>query len=397
MTGEREVNKAWFYAVLVWFVFATQNAVMMVPPLLVEISTDLDVSVALAGQLGTATFVGWAVSVLATGPLSDSLGRRPVALAGLALLTASVLGSLFAPNIETLLALRFLTGLGGGTVPPNSVGVLSDVISPARRAQAVTGMLAVNSVAAAVGGPLAAALADLAGWRFAFLVSGALLGLALISIWIWYPRDRGDRVRNWEFLSRYRALASVRYFRVGVPVAISQRTAFWGMLSFYPAYLINTYHLGIGFAALPLAMVATAGVIGSYFAAFVVPSRRRALLIASTSVAGGACALVCFSAGLTLWASVAAATVGTGLLSVAIPAMVSISTEYSGDSKATGASLMGLSNQSGGALGAGIAGAILAGAGYAGIGYLLLAATIVCAMLTPLFGREFGEAAGRGE
>ena len=74
---------------------------------------------------------------------------------------------------------------------------------------------------------------------------------------------------------------------------------------------------------------------------------------------------------------------------------MAISTEYSGESKATGASLMGLSNQSGGMLGAGISGAILASSGYAGIGYLLLAASAVSATLTGLFGRQFGEVAGR--
>ena len=91
----------------------------------------------------------------------------------------------------------------------------------------------------------------------------------------------------------------------------------------------------------------------------------------------------------------AVVAVGTGLLSVAMPAMVAASTEYSGESKSTGASLMGLSNQSGGALGAAIAGALLAGTGYAGIGYLCLGATIASGLMTPLFGKQFGEAAGR--
>ena len=115
-------------------VFAGLSAVFIIPPLLVEIATDLDVSVAVAGQLATATFAAWAVSLVCVGPLSDSFGRRPVALTGLVVLFVSVLASAFAPNIEALLALRMLTGLAGGTLPPTAVGVVSDVISPARRA-----------------------------------------------------------------------------------------------------------------------------------------------------------------------------------------------------------------------------------------------------------------------
>ena len=218
------------------------------------------------------------------------------------------------------------------------------------------------------------------------------MATAFTANWAWFPRESGDRVRNWEFFSRYRTLISRRYFRVAVPVGISQRIAYWGMTSFFAAYLINTYNLNVGFAALPLGIVASAQVLGSYCAAFVATSRRRrAVLIAGISVAGGALGLVSFGFHIGLWATVVVAMVSSGLLSVPIPALVAISTDYSGESKATGASLMGLSNQSGGMLGAGISGAILASSGYAGIGYLLLGASVVSAMLTPLFGRRFGE------
>ncbi len=374
-------------------VFAGLSAVFIVPPLLVEISTDMGISVAVAGQLTTATFAGWAASLVSVGPLSDSFGRRPVALAGLLLLVVSVLASAFAPDIEVLLGLRVLTGLGGGTLPPTAVGAVSDVISPARRAQAVTALLAFHGIVSATMVPLVAVLADLGGWRLPFLVVGAVLMLALLANWAWFPRDRRGRVRNWEFFSRYRWLLSLRYFRVAVAVGITQRIAYWGSLSFLPAYLILTYGVSVGFVALPLMMIAIGQAVGSYLAAYAAERRQRALLIAGTSVVGGVCSLLVFSFELGFWASVVIALVGTGFVSVAMPAMVAISTEYSGGSKSTGASLMGISNQSGGALGAGIAGVILANMGYAGLGYLFLGATILSALLTPLFGKQFGEQA----
>ena len=72
-----------------------------------------------AGQLATATYAAWGVSVVSVGPLSDSFGRRLIALAGLLLIAGSLLGSAFAPNIEVFLVLRVLTGLGAGMLPPN--------------------------------------------------------------------------------------------------------------------------------------------------------------------------------------------------------------------------------------------------------------------------------------
>ena len=370
-------------------VFATISAILIVPPLLVEISSDLGTSVAVAGQLATVTFAAWGISVVSVGPLSDSFGRRPVALAGLVVLSVSVLASAFAPNIEVLLALRVLAGLGGGTIPPNVVAAVSDVISPARRAQAVSALLAIQGLASAISVPMVAVLADLGSWRLAFLVAGLLLTTVFLASWFWFPQDSRERVRNWVFFSRYRSLLSLRFFRVALAVSLTQRTAFWGMVSFFAAYLIHTYDVSVGFVALPLAIAATGQMIGSYSAALVATRRYRALLIGATSAAGGVCGFLFFTVDLGLW--VAVATIGIGLLSVTFPALVAASTQYSGESKATGVGLVGFSNQSGGVLGAAIAGALLANTGYWGIGYLCLGVTIASALLAGLFGRQFAE------
>ena len=69
------------------------------------------------------------MSVVTVGPLSDSFGRRrPVALTGLTLLSIGVLASAFAPNLGTLMALRVVTGLGGGMIPPNSMAAVADSV-----------------------------------------------------------------------------------------------------------------------------------------------------------------------------------------------------------------------------------------------------------------------------
>jgi len=82
--------------------FFTQSASLMLAPLLVAMANEFDTLVAVAGQLATATFAAWGVSVVTVGPLSDSFGRRPVALTGLTLLSIGVLASAFAPNLGTV-------------------------------------------------------------------------------------------------------------------------------------------------------------------------------------------------------------------------------------------------------------------------------------------------------
>ena len=386
--ANREVNKAWFFAGAALGVFGAMNANLMVTALLVEISTDLDISVAVAGQLATATFAAWGASVVAVGPLSDSFGHRPIALAGLLLIAGSLFGSAFAPNIEAFLALRVLTGLGAGMLPPTLVGAISDVISPGMRARAVGTLLAVGMLASVVSIPTVAVLADWNGWRFTFIVSGLLSASGLVANWLLFPRDSRERVRDIAIFSRYWSLMVLGFFQVALTVSLAHRIVFWALVSFFAAYLIHTYEVSLRYVALPLAMMATGQVVGSYAGGVLAGSRYRAVLITAACVVGGACGFLFFAVELQLWVDVAVATLGVGLLSVNFPALVAAGTEHSGKSTATGVGMMGLSNQLGGVLGAAIAGWLLASTGYEGIAYLCLGAAIVSALTAGLFAKQ---------
>ena len=392
--GNESINKAWFYFLLCFAVFGTMTGVMMVPALLVEIATELEVSVAVAGQLATATFAAWAVSIIFVGPMADSIGRRPMALAGVFLVATSLLASAFAPNIETLMALRILAGLGGGAIAPTSIGVISDVISPVKRAQAIGGLASTIVLTSAVSIPLVALFADWWGWRFTFILAGSLLGTGLILNWVWYPRDKKEWLRGFEFLPRYRSLLSLNYFRLAITVNGSQRIAYWSLVSFFAAHLIQAYDVSVGFVALPLVIAALGQVAGSYIAGLLATKSYRVAIISVSSSVGGACGLLFFAVDFGLWFEVAVATVGAGLLSITTPVLLAGSTEYSGESKATGASLIGFSNQSGGVLGAGLSGIFLATLGYAGIGYLCIFFTIASAIAATVFARQLRVGAG---
>ena len=360
----------------------------MLPPLLVSIAGEFEISVAVAGQLATATFAAWAASVILSGPLSDSFGRRPVALIGLSLMAGATLACAFAPNLYILLALRAITGLGGGMIPPNSAAVLADVISPERRAQALGGLLGVNTLTGAVSVPLLALLADWLSWRYTFVASGLLLAAAFVLNLIWFPSDSRGRIGSFSFLSRYRALLSMSYFRTATFVMATNRVAYWGMVSYLPAFLSQTFGLSVGSVAAPVAIAATCQVIGSYSAGYVAKRGNRTALVGVTTVVGGLLGLVFFSIPVDYWVAVAVVSIGTGLLSITAPTLIAVSTEYSGQSRATGIGLMGLGNQAGGVGGAAIAGALLVSVGFGGVGYLCLGVTALSALVAALFMRQ---------
>ncbi len=377
-----------FLAIISAALIAAQLAMLAIPPVLVPLAENLDVSLAVAGQVVTVTFAAWAVSVILCGPLSDSLGRRPMALLGLFLLAVSTIATAFAPNIEVMLAVRILTGLGGGMVPPNSVAAVSEVVSPERRAQAVGSLMAINIFGLSIGVPLLALLAEWLGWQAAIVATGLTLTLALVLNWIWFPADSGARVRDFTFISRYRELLSMGFFRAAVFVMLTQRIAYWTMVSYLAAFLIQTFGLSVGATAIPLACSAAGQVVGSYSAGLIATRKQRTAFVAATTLVGGLCGLIFFSMPIGYWMAVVLGAVGTGLLSVTFPTLVAISYEYSGRSRATGIGLIGVGNQSGGAAGAAMAGALLAGVGFGGVGYMCLAVAAISAMVAVSFMRQ---------
>ena len=382
------MSQARFLISVALALFLTQAAQLMLVPLLVDLATEFDTSVAVAGQLATVTFAAWAVSVVSVGPLSDSIGRRPVALAGLTLLSIGVLASVFAPNLGTLMALRAVTGLGAGMIPPNSVAAVADAVSPSRRAQAVGGLMAFATLSSVIGIPLVAVAADLGGWRLPFLVIGSLMAACVLLNWFWFPRSNVSELRSFSFFSRYRTLLAIPMFRAALAVNFAQRIAFFALFSYLAAYLIDGYEMSLGAVALPLAFIGMGTVIGSYLGAPVANRKNRMPIVAACAVVGGFSALVLFSVTVPLWAAVAIATGATTLLSIGWPVLLTLSTEISGQSRATAVGLLGGSNQSGGVGGAALGGVLLAATGFPGVGYLCLGAAVFSAVVIALFMRR---------
>lgn len=382
------MNQFRFLAAVAVGLFTTMTASLMLAPLLVAIATEFDTSVAVAGQLATATFAAWAVSVVTVGPMSDSFGRRPVALTGLSLLSMGVLASAFAPNLGTLMALRVVTGIGGGMIPPNSLAAVADSVSPARRAQAVGVLMAFTTLSSVIGVTLVAVLADSGGWQLPFLVIGSLLAACALLNWLWFPKSDGAGIRSFSFFSRYRTLLAIPIFRAALTVNFAQRIAYFALFSYLATYLIGTYDMNVGAVALPMAFVGIGMVTGTYIGGPVANRKDRMPLIAASAVAGGAASLLLLSIDVPVWVAVAIATSAVSLLSVGFPVLLTFSTEVSSQSRATGVGLMGFSNQSGGVGGAALGGALLAASGFPGVGYLCLGAVVFSALVIGLFMRQ---------
>ena len=147
--------------------FDTQ-AIGYVAPALAK---DLGLSRGMLGPVFSAGLFGLMIGALLFGPLADRVGRKRIIIFSTLAFGLGALATAFVWDVNTLLAIRFLTGLGLGGAMPNAIAMTSE-FNPRRRATMVMVMFVGFSIGAALGGLLAAALIPQFGWRSVFVVGG---------------------------------------------------------------------------------------------------------------------------------------------------------------------------------------------------------------------------------
>lgn len=138
-----------------------------------------------------AGLLGLTAGALLCGPLSDRFGRKRVIEFCVALFGLFSLLSAFAPDLQMLVFLRFLTGLGLGGAMPNTITMTSEYLPARRRGALVTLMFCGFTLGSAFGGVVSAQLVPLIGWHGILVLGGVLpllLAVALIPLLPESPR-----------------------------------------------------------------------------------------------------------------------------------------------------------------------------------------------------------------
>ncbi len=137
-------------------------AIDMYLPALPSIGQTLGASVGAVQASLMAFFISLGIGQIIYGPVSDMLGRKPPLYFGLALFAVASVGCALAPDVETLVLLRFVQGLGAcaGMVIPRAV--VRDLHTGTDAARLMSLLMLVFSVSPILA-PLAGSLLMLCG------------------------------------------------------------------------------------------------------------------------------------------------------------------------------------------------------------------------------------------
>lgn len=166
-----------------------------ISPALPRISEELAISKANIGLVMTVFSFPGILLMPFIGVCADRFRQRNVVAASLFLFGIAGGACFFARDFSTLLALRFLQGIGAAPLSSLNIALISDRYAGSRRTQAMGYNQAFFSIAAAtltlVGGALA-----LWGWRSPFLLP--ILGVP-IGFMIWFRLDSPETIRHDPF------------------------------------------------------------------------------------------------------------------------------------------------------------------------------------------------------
>ena len=212
-------------------------AIDMYLPALPSIGQSLGASVSAVQASLMAFFVSLGIGQIVYGPVSDMVGRKPPLYFGLILFGVGSVGCALAPDIDTLVALRFVQGLGAcaGMVVPRAV--VRDLHTGHDAARLISLLMLVFSVSPILAPLTGSFLIEWAGWRSVFwaVTVAAALGLVLLATRLPETRPPEARLESsvGSALTAYGQLLRHRHFMGLVFIGA------FGMSSFF-AYLANS-------------------------------------------------------------------------------------------------------------------------------------------------------------
>lgn len=181
-TANRDVSRPEFIALIAGLMALNALAIDVMLPALPYMGEALGVLHENDRQFVLTTYMlGFGIAQLAFGPLSDRYGRRAPLFVGLAVYIVAAFAAVFSPNFATLLALRFVQGMGAAASRVIATSIVRDRFGGRAMAEVMSLVFMVFMIIPVIAPAIGQVILLTGPWEYIFIFM-ALLGL-VISIW----------------------------------------------------------------------------------------------------------------------------------------------------------------------------------------------------------------------
>ncbi len=195
---------------LATFAVGTQTSVFT--GLLSDLASDLEVSVAVAGQLATVFAITSAISAPFIVNTVSRWERKRVLIISLIFIGVINLATSALPTFDTFLYARIVVALFSGIVIPTAGAVAVSMVQSDKQGQALGVILSGLTLAFVLGIPMGSVVGGQFGWRSTFVFAGVIAFIAIPFIMAYVPALPGTQAAS---LSNFKVL-TIRIVQVGL-------------------------------------------------------------------------------------------------------------------------------------------------------------------------------------
>ena len=237
--------------------FLIGSDTFVVAPLLPSLAKAFDVSTTQSGWLVSVYAIGYALTGLLSGPISDRGNRRIILTLGMVVFALATAACAVSPGFWTMFIFRFITGGAAAIAAPQVWAMIPTLVGPDQQhVLRVMGYTTAGlSIAQVVGVPLGSLLAII-DWRIIFPIIGVCsLGL---TVTLWYqipdlhPTAAAKKVPYLTLLHTPQAFTRFLSY-------LAYTLAFFTVFTYAPTWLED----GLGTSKVTVALIVLAGGIGN--------------------------------------------------------------------------------------------------------------------------------------
>ncbi|MBR0836906.1 MFS transporter [Bradyrhizobium manausense] len=162
------------------------QSIAYVAPVLTE---AFHIERATLGPVFSAGLVGTVLGALLIAPLAERIGRKIALIGCIALFGVCSLLTTLAADLQQLMIVRLVGGLGLGGATPIAVALGAEFSPQRSRATIVMLIYCGYAIGAAGGGLISAYLLQILTWHAVFVLGAVLPLLLLIAVWLWLPES----------------------------------------------------------------------------------------------------------------------------------------------------------------------------------------------------------------